>query len=270
MKKLVNSICVAAVRTIEHDGIEHSGYMSFMVLLSIFPFLVFFLALTSFLGASELGERFIQFLIENMPENTTDIIKDRVAELAKTPPQSLLTLAIVGTIWTSSSFVECLRTILNRIYDIKSPPPYIKRRLLSVVQFLLISLVLSFIMFLLIIIPIGLAKIPVIVKAIEGYETILKALRYCLILISLFLGTSLFYYVIPNSKISFVEVLPGSLLAVICWSISAYFLSKYIIYYTQLSVVYGSLGSIIVTLLFFYVMNMIFIYGAAFNKALKD
>ena len=50
---------------IDHDGIEHSGYMSFMVLLSIFPFFIFILAFTGFFGASELGEKFIQLALEN-------------------------------------------------------------------------------------------------------------------------------------------------------------------------------------------------------------
>jgi hypothetical protein len=55
---------LSIVRTIEHDGVEHAGYMSFMVLFSLFPFLVFFLVLTSLLGASELGENFMELLIQ--------------------------------------------------------------------------------------------------------------------------------------------------------------------------------------------------------------
>ena len=64
---------------------------------------------------------------------------------------------------------------------------------------------------------------------------------------------------------TFAEVIPGSFLTVILWIISGHLLSQYIVYYNQLSIVYGSLGSIIITLLFFYVINMLFIYGAVFN-----
>src|SRR5262249_27292507 len=139
MKRITRCLYRAAVRMIEHDGVEHAGYMSFMILLSIFPFLIFFLSLTSFVGASELGRGFIDFLLENMPENTTEIVKKRLNELNTIPPQSLLNLAIIGSIWTASSFVECLRTILNRVHEITSPPAYIIRRLLSILQFLIIS-----------------------------------------------------------------------------------------------------------------------------------
>lgn len=270
MKNIIFCLYTAAVKTIEHDGVEHSGYMSFMVLLSVFPFLIFFLALTSFFGASELGDNFIQLLLDTLPERATDAIKIRMSELGKTPPQSLMTLAIVGSIWTASSFVECLRTILNRVYEIKSPPAYIIRRLLSIAQFLIISVLISFAMFLFVIIPILLAKIPEIVEIIQGYETILNILRYLLILTSLFIGASSFYYIIPNIKLNFLDVTPGALLTVILWVLSGYLLSTYIVYYNQLSIVYGSLGSIIVTMLFFYIINMIFIYGAEFNHILMN
>lgn len=270
MKKFFTCLYVALFRMIDHDGVEHSGYMSFMILLSIFPFLIFLLALTSFLGASELGQNFIQIFLNSMPEQATESIEKRIRELLSTPPQSLMTLAIVGSVWTSSSFVECLRTILNRVYEIKSPPPYIRRRLLSILQFLIISILITFTMFLLVFIPMILAKLPIILEATQQYKAILNFIRYALILILLFLGASSLYYILPNAKLNFTDVLPGALLTVILWVISGHLLSTYIVYYNQLNLMYGSLGSIIVTLIFFYIINMIFIYGAEFNYLMKN
>lgn len=255
---------------IDHDGVEHSGYMSFMVLVSIFPFFIFILAFSSFFGASELGSRFIEIALESLPSHSIDSIRVQVMELMTAPPQGLLTLAIIGSLWTSSSFVECLRTILNRVYEIKSPPNYFFRRMLSIAQFLFISMMICFAMLLLVIIPIGLQKIPNAVALIENYKTILNLSRYFLIFLSLFLTVCSLYYLIPNVKIKFLEVLPGALLSVILWILSGYLLSTYIVYYRQLNVVYGSLGSIIVTLIFFYIVNMIFILGAEFNYLMKN
>ncbi|MEY3197305.1 MAG: hypothetical protein RLZZ59_676, partial [Pseudomonadota bacterium] len=158
-----------------------------------------------------------------------------------------------------------LRTILNRIYKINTPPPYWFRRITSIVQFFIITLVISFAMFLLVIIPIGLSKIPTISNAMIAHSSVVEYWRYTLIFISLFGTVAALYYVIPNAKLTFVEILPGAFLTVVLWIISGQLLSKYIIYYNQLNVVYGSLGSIIITLLFFYVINVLFIYGAVFN-----
>jgi membrane protein len=256
---------LAIVRTIEHDGVEHAGYMSFMVLFALFPFLVFFLVLTSFFGASELGENFMSLLISSLPDTTTLAIKQRISEIMQVPPQSLMTLAIIGSIWTASSFVEGLRTILNRVYHINSPPPYLWRRLLSILQFLAISLLIFFAMFLLVVVPIGLKKIPNIEHILDIYSPILQYWRYILICGSLFTTVASLYYVIPNVKLTFLEIIPGAVFTVLLWIISGNLLSRYIIYYNQLNIVYGSLGSIIITLLFFYLINMLFIYGAEFN-----
>lgn len=269
MKKIIINLYKSVIRMINHDGIEHSGYMSFMVLLSIFPFFIFILAFTGFFGASEIGEKFIQLALENMPAQSIDSIRTRVKELITTPPQGLLTLAIIGSLWTSSSFVECLRTILNRVYEITSPPNYFLRRMLSIAQFLFISTVICLAMLLLIIIPIGLQKIPQFMNLIQDYKTILNFSRYFLIFLSLFFTVCSLYYLIPNIKLQFLEVIPGALLSVFLWVLSGYLLSTYLVYYNQLDIIYGSLGSIIVTLIFFYIVNMIFILGAEFNYLMK-
>lgn len=255
----------AAENTVNDDGVEHAGYMSFMILLSFFPFLVFFLGLASILGASQIGSDFIKMVLVNLPTNSMDAIKPRIEELAKTPPQSLLTLAIIGTIWTSSSFLEGLRTILNRVYKISAPPPYLFRRLLSIVQFLCLSAAIFLVMLFFLMIPIALKKAPVIKDIIGLYNAKLDLARYFLTFIFLFSITSLIYYFIPNIKLRFREVLPGTIITVILWTATGYLFSNYISYYTQLSLVYGSLGGIISTLLFFYLMNTILIYGAEVN-----
>lgn len=267
MKKFFICLYRAIDKTIMNDGVEHAGYMAFMVVLSLFPFLVFFLSVTSFFGASELGQNLIKLLIESSPENVVGSLKIRFEELKGTPPTSLLNLAIFGTIWTASSFVEGLRTILNRILEVASPPPYITRRLLSILQFILLSGFVALIMLLFVAVPITLQKMN-LHKILNDFD-LWGYWRYLYIFISLFFSVLCFYTLIPNVKNDFVKMIPGAILTTISWQISGYLLSKYIIYYHQLSLVYGSLGSIIVTLLFFYIINFLFIVGAAFNHHLS-
>lgn len=270
MGELIVSFWKALEKTIAHDGVEHAGYMSFLILLSLFPFIVFFLALTSFLGASELGAGFVDFLISNMPESTTDSIKKNIYAIVKAPPTSLMTLAITGAIWTSSSFVEGLRTILNRVYHVNIPPPYLLRRLMSILQFLIINMVIFFLMFLFVIVPSALSKIPSISIVIDNYILFSNNLRYFLIIGSLFLTVSFLYLVIPNKKIRFKQIIPGTIVTISLWLISGHLLSNYLSYYRQFSLIYGSLGSIIITMIFFYIVSMIFIYGAELNYQLYN
>ncbi len=266
MKKLFKCIYLAIVRTIEKDGIEHAGYMSFMIILSLFPFLVFFLALTSFFGASQLGMSLIDVIMNNSPENIIDSIKVRILELQKAPPSSLMSLAVFGTVWTSSSFVEGLRTILNRIFEVKSPPPYITRRLTSIFQFIILTSLLAIIMFIFVLLPILFENLSL--KQITHLNISGLVLKYFIIFFTLFLTVLCFYTLIPNIKLNIKNMIPGAIFTAITWQVSGYLLSTYIVYYHQLSFVYGSLGSIIVTLLFFYIINFLFILGGALNYQL--
>ena len=268
-KKLLKIFGKATVNIVKHDGLEHAGYMSFMMLLCIFPFIVFFTAFAAFFGASSYGKELIQLLMENLPSNITELIKGRVYEIIDSPPPSLLTLAVVGMIWTSSSFVESIRTILNRIYHVKSPPSYIFRRILSIIQFLVLILFLFLAAIFLVFLPIILAQIESLKHIIPVYEPTHYYLRKILFFCSLLFVISTMYYAIPNLKLKFIQILPGSIVTSILFIVSAKLLSKYVIYYTQLSIIYGSLGNIIITLLFFYIINTIFIYGAEFNYLLQ-
>ncbi len=267
MKKYFICLYRAIEKTIDNDGVEHAGYMSFMVIMALFPFLVFFLSATSFFGASEIGQNLIEILLESSPENIIGSLKIRFEELKTSPPTSLLNLAIFGTIWTSSSFVEGMRTILNRILEIKSPPPYLRRRLLSIIQFIMLSAMLAIVMFIFVFIPVLLEKMNL--HTIIDWGNIWGYWKHLYIFVCLFFCVFSFYNFIPNAKTNIYQTIPGAILTTLSWQIGGFLLSKYIGYYHQLSLVYGSLGSIIGTLIFFYIINFLFILGAAYNYHLS-
>jgi membrane protein len=264
MQKLANSLYNAIFMTIEYDGIEHAGYMSFMLLMSLFPFLVFFFSLTSLIGASEIGANFIHSLIVNLPDHSTEMIKLSIYHIIEAPPSSLMNLAILGSIWTSSSFVESLRTILNKIHHVSSPPAYILRRLMSILQFFIINILLLLIMLLLVIVPILLSKIKPYQDMINTFGSLWYFVKYGILFLSLLFAVSFLYYSLPNISMRLTEVLPGAFLTVSLWLISGYGMLQYI-YHNQLNFIYGSIASIIIALTFFFIINFLFIYGAIFN-----
>jgi len=127
---------------VDHDGIEHAGYLSFVLLLAFFPFLVFFVAILGALGETQLGAEFVRTIINNLPQSVTAVALPRINEILSGPPAGLLTISILGTIWTASSMIEGYRTILNRAYRVATPPNYYLRRALSILQLLLLVCIL--------------------------------------------------------------------------------------------------------------------------------
>lgn len=267
--KFIKIFCKAIVNLVNHDGVEHAGYMSFLFILSIFPFLVFFVSISGFIGESEIGIKFLSFMAENMPASAISALKPRIEEIASGPPEGLLTIAIIGAIWTSSSSVEGMRTILNRVHCVNNLPPYLFRRCLSMLQFIFMTVILILGMFVIILWPILQASLPDFAKYIDNLSNFWIYLKNISVFLTLFLIVSTSYYYIPNTKISFVKIIPGAILVVIGWMASADLLSLYLGHFQQLSIIYGSLGGIIISLLFFYIISLIFIFGAEFNHLMS-
>lgn len=274
IKDFVKLNIQAITNLINHDGVEHAGYMAFVSLLSFFPFLVFLMAVTGFLGKSEHGIEIVHLITNNMPEDLIRAIMPRVEEIILGPPSSLLTISILGVIWTSSSTLEGLRTILNKVYNISSPPAYILRRSLSILQFFIITAFIVAAAFILLFLPIlyqdlsHIKYLESIFKNIEILAPIWDGARQITFVVTLFLVVLYLYYIIPNTKLALKSLVPGASLVVLLWFISGYMLSKYVYEFTQVNIVYGSLAGVITTLLFFYIIHLIFIYGAEINNLL--
>lgn len=257
----------ATVNTINHDGIEHAGYLAFLGLLALFPFLVFMFAVIGVLGQGEAGEAFITSLLQELPHSITAALQPRIIEIISGPPHGLLTVSIIGAIWTASSAVEGLRTILNRAYHVATPPAYWFRRSLSIVQLLFFTFILIAGMIVIVTAPLivhhfaGWFGINFSTQAHEGVSFSVFLLTIAL----LFFAVCSIYYLIPNIKQSMVAVAPGAFIVVALWIGAAYAFTQYLSHFEQVNLIYGSLGGIIAALIFFYICNIIFIFGAELN-----
>ena len=249
---------------VNQDGFEHAGYLAFLILLSLFPFLIFLITIIGFFGGSESGIEIVKNVLRLTPDEVAAALSPRIDEIIYGPKQSFLTIAIIGVIWTASSSVEGCRTVLNRAYRVEFPPPYLFRRFISIVQFFIIS----------ILITLGITTfiiLPAFLKGVLGnyYANIDILSNYYLknlpLLFILFTSTSLLYYVLPNVKQKYSQTIPGTILAIVLWSILLKLFALYISYYPQINLVYGSLTGIILSLLFFYLVSFVFILGAEFN-----
>jgi membrane protein len=270
-KRLAYIIYKAGDNGVEHDGIEHAGYLSFLGLLTLFPFLVFLMALTGLIGQSSAGLHFINFLFDNLPPHLVDVLRPRVQEIVMGPPQGFMTLAFVGAIWTSSSAVEGYRTVLNRAYCITSVPNYWYRRVMAILQLFFFSVLLIGGMLMLVVVPVAQEQLPMgrdgssmalILEFLSGSGVRLMTLAILII------ATINIHYILPSRRQRLRWLIPGAVVTGIGWMFTADLFSTYLSGVNRINLIYGSLGGIIAVLLFFYVANLIFIYGAEFNYLL--
>jgi membrane protein len=250
---------------VHQDGIEHAGYLAFLNIFSLFPFLIFLILIVGAIGASDLGQAAIYSTLTHLPDEITRSILPRIEEIVSGPKHAFLTIAIIGVIWTASSTVEGLRTILNRAYRVHYPPPYLLRRLVSFIEFFVISFSIIAVMLLFVVVPkavhfIGLDSFSIFNQII----TVLQINKF-VIFIFLCCAVSLIYYFIPNIKQEITRTFPGAILTVVGWYLTQKLFIFYIQEFHQFNLIYGSLAGIMGCLLFFYLINIIFIVGAQFN-----
>lgn len=256
---------ISVLDTIRQDGIEHAGYLAFLSIFSLFPFLIFLISIVGFFGASEMGAQIVHTILSAAPREMAETLAPRINEIISGPPQSFLTIAIIGVIWTASSSVEGCRTILNRAYRIAFPPPYLWRRFISILEFFVIifSIVIGIIIFII---------VPTLLKEVEGkfslhlnFDYDFFYLRQLAIFVVLTSATSLLYYALPNAKQKITQTVPGSIVVVLLWVSLERGFSLYLENFHQFNFVYGSLAGMIVSLMFFYLISLAFIFGAEFN-----
>ncbi|MFZ4541766.1 MAG: YihY/virulence factor BrkB family protein [Rickettsiales bacterium] len=255
---------------IDNYGMEMAGYLTFLALLALFPYLVLMVSALGLVGQGETGRHLISLLLENLPQDAVATLRPRIEEITSGPPQSILTFSILGAIWTSSSAVEALRGMLNRANRVRKPPAYFKRRLTSIAQIVVLTTLILLVMLVFVFAPAvfnGFTYYTGITIPFALDQFMSHYFKYVAVVV-LFGVIATFYYVLPNIKQDFKCVMPGALLVVVLWIGSASLVSFYLNDLTNMTLIYGSLSGFIATLIFIYVMNVIFIYGAEFNHEL--
>ena len=262
-EKIKNNIFYRCIyNLIKHEAIEYAGYLTYLNVLSIFPFIFIIFTFISVIDETEFGVKFFHFVSQYVPQYITQTFGNQIHDIITGPPISLMNIALIGAVWTASSFVEALKTIFNKIYLVEDKRSYLIGRVKSILQFMAIILTIISVLVIFIIIP----KILSILPEIANYQIFQGQFNYIFLNIILLIIVSIIYYSLTSAKITYYSTLPGALLTVVLWIISGQSLSFYMTNFSQVSIMYGSLASIIITLIFLYIMNLILIFGVEFNR----
>jgi len=249
--------------SIKHDGVEHAGYLSFLAILSFFPSLIFLMTALSFFDG--LSIHFLEKILVHLPKEMSVGLKPRIDEILSGPSNKYLTIAFIGIIWTASSAVEGLRTILNKAYHIGSPPPYLWRRFLSIIEFFVIIFLIIASTVILVVIPNILQLLPTKMLKAINIDFDFFYLRQIATGFILTISATLLYYVVPSAKQSLKKTLPGAISTTFLWFFTTKLFAYYLNYFGQINLIYGSISNIIISLMYFYFVSFIFILGAEFN-----
>jgi membrane protein len=249
-------------------GFVLAGHIAYMSVLSLFPFLIFLVSVAGLLGQTEQGREFVAYGLAQLPPEVARVLARPIDEVLSQSGGGLLTFGVVGTLWTASSGLEAARTIFNRAFGVTQGPPFWRSRIQSVLLIILISFLVPIGMSLLVIGPVVWDAVQRFVYIPPIWDWLWLALRYSLSAALLFATISALYFILPYRRMRPRWVFPGALLTVVLWMLLGTLFSLYLAYFGRYSVTYGSLGGVIIALVFFYLVGTIFIFGAEVNAAI--
>jgi membrane protein len=257
----------ATMHFFDDGGTVVAGYIAFTSLFALFPFLIFLTTLAGQFGQEEAAQEFVDMALKGLPDEVVGAIRPAIDQVVNVRRTGLMTVSILVAIWTASSGLEALRTGLNLAYGIEEPRPIWWRRLQSFVFTIVMSISIIVLMIVVVAGPFIWAFLVDLLKVPASWGWLYTGTRYLLALLLLYAVIALLYQWLPNRRLRGHEILPGAAVTVVAWLITASLFSLYLQNLGSFSVTYGSLGGIVVTLMFFYLSAAIFIFGAEINGA---
>ena len=240
--------------------------LAYYFMLSIFPLLILVLSILPYLSIDK-GQA-VDFLTKYAPGETGSILKDNVLSIISEPQGGLLTIGILGTLWSASNGMMALMRALNLAYDVEETRSFIKARLLSII--LTIGLVIVFLVTL--VLPVfGDIIIDIMTSALslpDSTEFLFRILRWVIAVAIMACILATLYRYAPNKHFPFKEVLIGAVVATIGWQIISLAFSFYVSNFGNYSATYGSLGGVIILMLWFYLTGIILLVGGEVNALL--
>lgn len=253
---------------IDDEMPTYSAALAFQMFFSLFPFLIFLIALLSFLDLQNFFEWLRQQAALLLPQQAMDEVNPAIDKIME-QKSGLFSMAIIVALWTASSGVRSAMDAMNKAYDVEEGRPVWKRFPLSIVYTIGIALMLLMAAGFMIIGPevmnwlaryLGLEQLMVMIWA---------WVRWPVAVFLLIMALALVYYVVPDVKQRFRFITPGSVLAVLVWIGASLGFGFYVKNFGKYDAMYGSIGAIIVLLLYFYISAAVLLMGAELNAVIE-
>lgn len=251
------------------DGWPIASHIALSMLTSMFPFFIFVTALASFLGTSDLASEATRLIFEAWPKAVAGPIAGEVQSVLTQPRGGLLTIGAVLALYFSSSGVEALRTGLNRAYDALDHRPWWLLRLQSILFMMVASFGLLALAFLVVLGPLIWAQVLDFAPQLAPLQQLVTIIRLGVATAVLCVTLLVAHLWLPAVKLRFIDVAPGVILTFVgsvgFGEAFGLYLSEFARNYVS---TYAGLASVMITLVFLYVMAAIFVFGGELNAAI--
>lgn len=250
------------------DGWAMASHVALSILMAIFPFLIFATALASFVGAKAFADTAVHLVFDTWPQRIARPIAEEVRRVLTEQHGGILTVSVMVAAFFASNGVEALRVSLNRAYRLSEQRSFILCRLQSLAFVLIGTVGMLAISFLLVLAPLAVRIAEHWFPGIERFTGTIGLWRYLIATVVLIFGLVTVHVWLPARRLRLRDVIPGITITLAAWVAAAAIFARYLESFANYVSTYAGLASIVIAIVFLYIIAAIFIIGAEINASI--
>lgn len=241
--------------------------LAFHFFLAVFPSIIFLFTLIPYIPIEDFQGRLLELIRNFMPYSAYDAAQSTILDIVQHQRGGLLSIGFVAALYFSTNGFNTMIDTFNRTFHTVETRSWLMQRLVSFLLVFIVTVLLILAISLIIFTELWLQRLKFMGDALEyfvlaGRAIIIFALFFCTI--------SFMYYLAPAKKSRWKFVNAGSTLATLGSMLTSYGFAYYVNNFGQYNKIYGSIGTLIVILLWIYFNSYILLLGFELNASIQN
>jgi len=253
----------------DDDCLGLAAQLSYYFFLALFPAVLFVLALASFFPLTNFIDDSVRILRPIAPAEVLGFLEEQLRRVSNADSGGILTIGILGAIWSSSAAVVAIIGSLNRAYDIEEGRPWWKVRVTAIGLTLALALLILTSFSLIVAGPTVAEYLASTFGLGAAFEWTWKIVQWPLAFFLVSTGIGLVYYFAPDAEQDWVWITPGAVAATLLWVVVSLAFKFYAANFSDYNATYGAVGGVIILLLWFYLSSLAILVGAELNAEIE-
>lgn len=257
----------------EDDVFGRAAQLAYYFLLALFPLLLFLTAVIGLVLGSGTGLRhsLFNYLSQVLPGSAFQLVDSTIQEVSAASGGGKITFGILAALWAASNGMGAITEALDAAYDVKESRPWWRRRLTAVGLTVSLSVL---IISALILVLYGGRLADYVAGSLgfgEAFTIAWKVLQWPIVLVFILLAFALIYYLAPDLREqNWAWITPGSVVGVMLWLLVSFGFRLYLHFFDSYSKTYGTLGAVIVLMLWLYLTGAAILVGGEVNSEIEN
>lgn len=260
-------------KAIEDDIFSSAAQVAFYFSFAIFPLLLFLVTLFGIVldAADEFRSDLYFYLASIMPLTAFELVRGTIEEVTANSSGGKLTIGLLVALWSASAGVDSLRAALNRVYGFQERRAWWTTKIISVTFTFVLSILITVA---LAIVVYGWQAVSFIFSLLNldiASPVLLVVLQWAITLVLLLVIFEILYNVLPSrDPFRWFWITPGAVVGITLWLLLSNGLRTYLSYFNTYDRTYGSIGAVIVLMLWLYLTSLVILIGGMINSILGE